>query len=258
MAREKQVKRAEGAIEAAPRKAASDRIADSLRQLIVEGRLSVDQRLPGEQDLAQRFGVSRPTIREALKRLAAQNLIRTRRGSSGGTFVKRIGWSEAHDQLVSTATLLVSMTPIAPEHLAEARLTLLGACAPLAAERRTEAQIAEMRAELDAQRSPDTTDEAFCASDVRFHRTLVEAAHNPLLGFQMAGVIEAIQPLLNMITYRSRDRAEIAARHARITAMLERRDAAGMVRELTALSNYTARLVREAQALRARGKKARP
>ena len=230
---------------------ASDRIAREIRALILAGDLGVDQRLPGEQELAQRFGVSRPTVREALKRLAAQNLVRSRRGAQGGTFVNRVGWSEAHDQLVATATMLVSMTAIAPEHVAEARLALLSACAPLAAERREEAHLDRMRAEIAIQRAPETTDEAFCDSDIRFHRALVDATGNPLLGFQMAGVVEAMQPLLNMLTWRGRDRAELAARHARIVARLERRDGHGVIAELACLSDHTVRLVREAQAVRA-------
>ena len=64
-------------------------IARQIRQAIVDGRLRADDRLPGEEELAERYGVSRPTIREALKRLAAQNLIRSRRGPAGGTFVNR-------------------------------------------------------------------------------------------------------------------------------------------------------------------------
>lgn len=64
-------------------------VADLIRTAILEGRLAVDERLPTEEELARRFGISRPTVREALKVLAAQNLIRSRRGPSGGTFVNR-------------------------------------------------------------------------------------------------------------------------------------------------------------------------
>jgi len=231
--------------------AAPERIADEIRALILEGRIGPDTRLPGEQDLAAEFGVSRPTIREALKRLAAQNLIRTRRGAAGGTFVNRIGWSEAREQLVATSTLLVSTTPLDAQAVAEARLVLLTACAPLAARRREAGHLDRMRAEIAVQRAVETTDEEFCASDVAFHRALADATGNPLLAFQMAGVVEAIQPLFNMLTWRGRDRAGIAARHARIVARLERRDAKGVIAELTALSDDTERLIREAQAVRA-------
>ncbi|MBK0398705.1 FadR family transcriptional regulator [Limibaculum sp. M0105] len=227
---------------------AGETIAGKIRELILEGRIGADERLPGEQELAARFGVSRPTVREALKTLAAQNLIRTRRGATGGSFVNRYGLEEAQDQLVSTAIMLMGVNRIAPEAVTEARLTLLSAIAPLACERRTPDQIAAMRAEIDVQRAPSTTDEEFCASDVRFHRNLANAAGNPLISFQMAGVIEAMQPLLNMLTWRGRDRAEVAARHARVASMLERRDAAGLAQELAHLSDYTGRLIAEAQA----------
>ena len=62
----------------------SAQIAQAIRDAIVAGRLMVDERLPSEAELADRFAVSRPTVREALKRLAAQNLIRTQRGATGG------------------------------------------------------------------------------------------------------------------------------------------------------------------------------
>ncbi len=241
--------------ESQPRPSAGHQIAESIRALILGGKLVVDQRLPGEQELAARFGVSRPTVREALKRLAAQNLIRTRRGATGGNFVNRISWSEAHEQLVTTATLLMTVAPVSPDAVAEARLTLLTACVPLAAERRQPHHLEAMQAEIAVQRDPATTDEEFCTSDVRYHRALVEAADNPLLSFQTAGVIEAIQPLLNMITYRSRDRAGIAARHESLCTLLEARDADGVIDELRELSDYTARLVREAQEIRAAGRR---
>lgn len=230
-----------------PQPSAGHQIAEQIRALILDGRLLVDQRLPGEQELAARFGVSRPTVREALKRLAAQNLIRTRRGATGGNFVNRISWTEAHEQLVTTATLMMTMAPVSPEAVAEARLALIASCVPLAAERRDTTHLEAMHAEVQIQHDPATSDEEFCASDVRFYRALIEAAANPILSFQMAGVIEAVQPLLNMITYRSRDRAEIAARHDRLRAGLEARDADSVVAELREVSEYTARLVRKAQ-----------
>ena len=62
----------------------SAQIAQAIRDAIVSGDLNVDTRLPSEAELADQFNVSRPTVREALKRLAAQSLIRTQRGATGG------------------------------------------------------------------------------------------------------------------------------------------------------------------------------
>lgn len=221
----------------------STQIADAIRTAIMEGRLVVEERLPSETELADRFGVSRPTVREALKRLAAQNLIRTQRGPTGGAFVNRLSWSEAHDALVSISTLLIGMNDIPFEDVVEARYKLEAACVQLATERREPKHLDAMREEIDRQREPELTDEAFCASDVGFHRNLVDAAGNPVLSFQMAGVIEAMQPLMNMITYRMRDRAHIAGLHTSLTDALEAQDAEAALAALDRLSDYTLELM---------------
>ncbi len=220
----------------------STQIADEIRTAIIEGRLVVDERLPSETELAERFGVSRPTVREALKRLAAQNLIRTQRGPAGGAFVNRISWSEAHDALVTVSTLLLGMNAIAFEAVAEARFTLERACLPLAVVRRSNAHLQAMRREIEAQQSDSLSDEEFCASDVRFHRALVDAAGNPVLSFQMAGVVEAMQPLMNMITYRSRDRQRIADFHTALADAAEAGNMKAAWDALDGLAGYTVEL----------------
>lgn len=223
----------------------SKQIADAIREAIMEGRLVVEERLPSETELAQRFGVSRPTVREALKRLAAQNLIRTQRGPTGGAFVNRLSWSEAHDSLVTTSRLLIGMNDIPMEAVVEARFTLETACAPLAAARREQRHLDAMREEIALQGSEALSDEEFCASDVRFHRALADAAGNPVLSFQMAGAIEAMQPLMNMITYRLRDRSVIAAQHERLADTLEAGDAAAAAAVLEELAAYTNALAKK-------------
>src|SRR5882762_2184264 len=87
----------------------SKQIARSIREAILGGALKVDERLPTEEELALKFGVSRPTIREALKRLAAQNLVRSQRGPAGGTFVSRPSLEEACGSIFTTTTLLAGL-----------------------------------------------------------------------------------------------------------------------------------------------------
>ena len=217
-------------------------IAAQLRDSIVEGELVSDERLPGEQELAERYSVSRPTIREALKRLAAQNLIRSRRGPTGGTFVNRISWAQAHDSLATLSMLVVGMQGADPAEVIEARLALLKACLPFAIKRRDASHIAIMRAEIDVQRNTATSDEEFCASDVRFHRALADAAGNPMLSFQMAGVVEGMQPLLNLITYQARDREVMATGHEAIADALEAHDLKTAEAQLSAMAAYVSGL----------------
>jgi DNA-binding FadR family transcriptional regulator len=194
----------------------SAQIADAIREAIVEGRLKIDERLPTEQELADRFSVSRPTVREALKRLAARNLIRSRRGPTGGTFVNRPSEEEGRAELATTAALMVSLDVFSLPEVAEARSQLEQACVPLAVTNRRQAELDMMIAEVRRQEDPDLSDEEFCASDVRFHRALVDATHNPVLRFTMATVIEGLQPAANMVVYRFRERAPLVDQHRRL------------------------------------------
>ncbi len=228
----------------------SVQIAEAIRAAIVSGQLIVDARLPSESELAEQFGVSRPTVREALKRLAAQNLIRTQRGATGGAFVNRLSYEDAHAQQITTSTLLLSMNRVDFDTACEARFALERACAPLAAERRSADQLAAMRAEIDRQRDPATSDEAFCASDVAFHRTLVDAAQNPVLSYHLAGAVEGMQPLMNMITFSARSRERIVALHRQIVDGLEARNGADADSALAELEAYTRQLFREVLAAR--------
>ncbi|WP_039019728.1 FadR/GntR family transcriptional regulator [Halocynthiibacter namhaensis] len=221
-------------------------IATAIREAIVSGKLIVDERLPSEAELASEFGVSRPTVREALKRLAAQNLIRTKRGATGGAFVNRLSFEEARGDLITTSTLLLSMNDVDFDTACEARFTLERACAPLSAQRRTPDHLATMRAEITRQGQAGLSDESFCASDVAFHRALVDGAGNPVLSWQLAAAVEAIEPLMNMITYSQRDRDQIIALHTRIADAIEGQNGADSDQALADLAEYTRSLARAA------------
>jgi len=227
-------------------------IASAIRDAIVAGELIVDQRLPSEAELADQFDVSRPTVREALKRLAAQSLIRTQRGATGGAFVNRLRYAEAYAQQVTTSTLLLSMNAVSFDVACEARYALERACAPMSAQRRTPDQLATMRAEIHRQSQPDLSDEAFCASDVTFHRALVDGAGNKVLSYQLAGAVEAMQPLMNMITFSARSREAIVALHTELADALTDKDAARTNQTLVKLEAYTRELAQSVAEARAR------
>lgn len=230
----------------------SAQIAKAIRDAIIAGDLIVDERLPSEAELAEQFEVSRSTVREALKRLAAQALIRTQRGATGGAFVNRLSFRDAYPQQITTSTLLLSMNDVSFETACEARYALERACAPLSADRRTPDHLATMRAEIHRQAQPGLSDESFCDSDVAFHRALVDGADNPVLSYQLAGAVEAMQPLMNMITFTARSRAEIISLHTAIANALEARDSSEIERQLHALETYSRQLGRDVMAARAK------
>uniref|UniRef100_UPI0040472ACA FadR/GntR family transcriptional regulator n=1 Tax=Yoonia sp. TaxID=2212373 RepID=UPI0040472ACA len=222
----------------------SAQIAKAIRDAIMSGQLIVDERLPSEAELSEQFNVSRPTVREALKRLGAQSLIRTQRGATGGAFVNRLRFEDAYGQQITTSTLLLSMNDVSFAVACEARYALERACAPLAAERRTADHLATMRAEAHRQSQPGLTDEAFCASDVAFHRALVDAAGNPVISYQLAGAVEAMQPLMNMITFSARSRERIIGIHGQIADALAAHDGQKTDALLSELALYTEELAR--------------
>ena len=230
-------------------------IAENIGAAIIEGRLKVNERLPTEEELARQFGVSRPTIREALKRLAAQKLVLSRRGPAGGTFVNKLSLDEVGSTLATYSTLLVSMGEFELGEIAEARSELEAVCARLAATHRGEAQLEVMRAELEAQRNPEISDVDLCASDIRFHRALVDATGNKFLQFLMYAVIEAVQPAANLLSWRFRERQAIAAYHAEIVAALEAGDGEAASEAVAVLARYLAGKYEEAHAWRAVQKK---
>ena len=224
------------------KEAASDlsaQIASALRDAIISGHLRADDRLPSEAELAEDFNVSRPTVREALKRLAAQSLIRTQRGAFGGAFINRIAFEDAYGQHVTTSTLLLSMNAVSFDVACEARFAMERACAPYAASRRSADHLATMRAEIHRQSQPSLSDESWCASDVAFHRAFVDAAGNPVLSYQLAGSVEAMQPLMNMITFTARNRETIIAIHTELADHLDKGDALSVADKLNLLCNYT-------------------
>ena len=214
-------------------------IADAIQQAILDGSLVRNDRLPREEELAVQFGVSRPTVREALKRLAARHLIRSRRGPAGGNFVNGPSPEELSSSFGTAAALLVATGGVGLEDVATARFEMEAVCCRLAAARIEAHEITALREELAQQNDPALSDEEFCASDVRFHRALVRASGNPVLRFMMNVVVETLLPASNMIIARVRDRRIIVAFHTRMTDALEAGAADAAVAALGELIAYT-------------------
>ena len=216
----------------------SKQIAEQLREAIVSGRFKIGDRLPTEDELAQRYGVSRPSVREALKRLAAQNLVRARRGPSGGNFVVQPSYEALAESLSASATLLVGMGALEIEEIIEARRMLQSGCLQLAVENATREQITDIETALQRQKDPQIDDQAFCQADVAFHRALVDAAGNGMLKFVMYTVIEALVPLTNMVVSVVRERSDIISLHEQILEHLRRQNSEDLILSMNALMDY--------------------
>ncbi|MFT5219410.1 MAG: GntR family transcriptional repressor for pyruvate dehydrogenase complex [Planctomycetota bacterium] len=216
----------------------SKQIAEQLREAIVSGHFKIGERLPTEDELAQRYGVSRPSVREALKRLAAQNLVRARRGPTGGNFVIQPSYEELAGSLSAAATLLIGLGALEIEEIIEARRVLEGSCLKLAAQNATSEQISDIEIALNRQKDPKISDEAFCQADVAFHRALVDATGNGMLRFVMYTVIEALIPVANMIVSQVRVRSDITSLHQEMLNYLEQGNVPGLTTAMDELLGY--------------------
>lgn len=150
----------------APRR--SEAIHHELERLILDGKLLSGERLPTEHALAEQFAVSRSVVREAVARLCAEGMVETRQGA--GTFVAKrprvLSFDRMHTELLDVMEL---------------RRIVEVAAAGLAAERRTEEDLAAIRASLHAMDKAFMSGESVAAADDAFHETIAAAARNQYL-----------------------------------------------------------------------------
>src|SRR5690606_20604882 len=151
---------------------AESRSESAYRQLVAfMGQLDDGQRLPAESDFVYMFGLSRASIREALARLRAEGQVRSRKVS--GSYAVHNGSPE-----MMRLSAIETMRDLAEWH--EVRLALESEVAALAADRRTDADLANLQkaqAELIVQLASNHADK----EDVAFHSALAACAHNPKL-----------------------------------------------------------------------------
>lgn len=157
---------------------AYERVVEQIEQAVFAGDLKPGQRLPSERDLMSQFGVSRSTVREALRVLQAGGMIRSRAGDPRGPEVLP----------VSPATLHKSMSRLARSdglslvELLQFRMLLEGSAYLLAARMRTEEQLAEMDAAMRAMsEGVERGYPEFGRADVAFHEAVARATGNPLI-----------------------------------------------------------------------------
>lgn len=175
---------------------ASEQIASRIRERVESEGLQPGDRIGTEQELAESFGVSRPTLREALRLLAAGQLIRVGRGRAGGIFVARTPSEGMSHSLSESIGLMLAAKSVTMQELLDARLSLEVPIAGRAARNADETVVAALdQAIKDAEgHRPGTA--PFNEADGRFHRVLAEAAGNDLLFALTGWILEVVQPTL--------------------------------------------------------------
>jgi DNA-binding FadR family transcriptional regulator len=205
------------------REGASQQIASQIRADMLAGRLETGQRLPAEHELADEYGVSRPTVREAMRILAADGLVRATRGAAGGTFVALPAPEAVAGSLGDTIELWFRAGSTSAAEVEQARGWIERGCVRLAAENRTEADLDAIQAAVDDARDPSLDTDRFLELDIDFHVAISRAAHNGVLELAMTA-IHLARPRTNTLLLSALEPAAIIAQHDAILAGVRARD----------------------------------
>ena len=185
---------------------ASDVFAGDLRRRILDGDLEPGVALPNERALAEAAGLSRTTVREALRILEVQGLIRIKTGRSGGAFVQKPG----KEAVASTVGLLIRGREIRMDSLLETRESIEPHCARLAAKYRTDEDLERLEA-ANAAIAEEGSLADFLQANVDWHIGVAVASHNELLtGFMLA---------LSRAIYASTDNKGVVEAEVRATTV---------------------------------------
>lgn len=153
-------------------------LAEDLRFQITSGRLRPGDRLPTEPELCARSGVSRSTVREALRLLASQHLIVTTRGVTGGSFVSHPSPDQLADSFSTGVRLLLTTAQVPASELFEVREVVEVPAVELAARRRTERHLAALEAAMFDPVADSV--EVMIAAQRLFHTVIATATGNSL------------------------------------------------------------------------------
>jgi len=203
-----------------------EEIVRQIKGMIAEGRLKSGDQLPPERDLAEKFLVSRTSVREALRALESVGLIEIRPGE--GTFVREV----SVEALIEPLALVLLSQRALTEELFEARRLLEPAIAGLAARRATADEIQEMERILEAQAKEITSGNTGLAQDAAFHAAIGTAAHNRAI----TRIVHAVMDLLSQNREESIGTPGRPTRshedHRRILAAIRAGDAAAAERAM--------------------------
>ena len=195
-------------------------IAVELRQFIVQNRYEPGQRLPTTAELAARFEVGTPTMREALRKLETMGVVTMKHGS--GIYVGERPSGLLHP---TPGALLEKPTKKLLLDLIEARLPIEILAARAAAENITDEQLSDLEQLLEKAKENLADDEVLHGVNMAFHRAIAEASGNSVLP-EVLGVLSELfageqRLILNIYGSRQKDHSE----HMALLDALRRRDA---------------------------------
>ncbi|MEX1006612.1 MAG: FCD domain-containing protein [Acidimicrobiia bacterium] len=185
-----------------------EQIADELRALIVSGRLAEGESLGREGDLIERFGVSRPSLREALRILEAEGLITVVRGVLGGVIVH-----QPNERMTArTASLVLQARNVTLGDVHQARTVIEPAAVRILASSARRRAVDELESLVEAQRAVLDDPEAFGRANARFHERLVALTGNQTLGIVAEMLNEVVARAVTAVSRTKPPSSSLATR----------------------------------------------
>lgn len=206
-------------IEPLERKSLSDLVVEKIKQLILKGELKEGDRIPGERDLCEQFAVSRASVREGLKILSLQGLLKR---TNAGTVIT----TSFSSILEETLTLKILLDDTSYGDITEARLFLEKTMVRLAAERITEEDLTliegYLNAMIDADERENNND--FVIADIAFHQQIAKASRSSVLVILYNSIIMLVFKVQTRVGYDSAVMKESIKYHKKILEALRRGD----------------------------------
>jgi DNA-binding FadR family transcriptional regulator len=225
---------------------AFEEVCDQIRREMAAGSLVPGDRLPAERDLAQQFGVSRTAVREALRSLEVAGVIFSRKGVTGGSFIKE-GDPEVITQAVRDMVLLGQ---ISNESITEARILITNDAIRVACERATAADLDAIEQDIDRAEQLTFQGNLSRRSQyiTEFYRLVAKATHNEVIVMLVDSLSEIVRHQLERIS--PEPRKDVIEVRRRILKHLRARDAAKATHEMTTHLKNLGRYVQEQERAR--------
>jgi DNA-binding FadR family transcriptional regulator len=226
------------------RRKLSQEVLERLLDAIRSGGWPPGSNLPSERELMQAYGVGRPAIREALQALERMGLIAITHGERAR--VVPLSAETVIGQVAEIGHQLLSSSPQTLEHLKEARLFFEVGMVRIAAERASAADIAALRAALQAQREAGSAE--FLARDMAFHRTIAAISGNPIYAALSQAMFEWLERFHTQLVRLPGSEQVTLTEHRRICERIAAHDADGAARAMTAHLTRANKLYRRFEA----------
>jgi GntR family transcriptional repressor for pyruvate dehydrogenase complex len=215
----------------------SEIIVEQIRLLMRQGQLMPGDRLPPERDLCERFGVSRVTVREALRMLESSGLVEIRVGARGGAYVT----APTSDRVGEGLADLLTLSVISAADVTEVRMILEVGIVPLVCERANEEDLADLERICERSKAALRANDYSMDISLEFHTRVAQATHNPAVVMLVASFRGPILMSLQQAREAAPEMGGLGTQeHERFTEAVRKRDPGAATRIMRAHLERTA------------------